>query len=143
MFDGLSILLIKNGEYIKEYIIEKYEDLFDDKKINFYYILLKYILKYNHYIFQIPFLFETRNKIRKIIKDNIDKFNTSLKQRRDHKDRIEYVLKCFIEFNYYNNKSIKVLKEKESTSRMVSNSSNHMDFEASNNLNNFGINEIK
>ena len=49
MFDGLSSILNKNREYIKEYIIEKYEGLFDDKKINFYYILLKYILKYNHY----------------------------------------------------------------------------------------------
>ena len=140
MFDGLSSVLIKNKEYIKEYIIENYEDIFDIKKINFYYILLKYILKFDYYIYQIPFLLETKNKIIKIIKANIAEFNHSLNQKRDYLYKIEYVLKCFIEFKYYINKSIKVNKEKmESTSRMVSNSSNPSDSLFSNNMLNYGI----
>ena len=141
MFNGLSSILIKNEVYIKAYIIKDYDDLFDIKKINFYYILLKYILKYNYYIYQIPFLSETRNKIKKIINANIEKFKNSIKQKRDQNDKIEYVLKCFIEYDYYYNKSIKAYKEKiESTSRMVSNSSNPMDSLLSSNAFNYGIN---
>ena len=140
MFKGLSDILDKNEDYRKDYILENYEDLFDINKINFYYILLKDILKCNIYIYQIPFLSETRNKIKKIINANIENFNNSLKQKRDHNDRIEYVLRSFIEYDYYRSKSIKVYKEKmESTSRMVSNASNPLDSIISNNPINYGM----
>ena len=133
MFDEISKIL--NKDYLKEYIIDNYEDIFEIKKINFYYLLLRYILKCRLYIYQIPFLLEARNKIQKIIAKNIDKFNTSLKQKKDFKDKIEYVLKYFIEFNYYNNKSIKVIKENiEATSRMGSSASNPLNFNNSKNM---------
>ena len=110
MFDELSSTLINDKDYIKFYIIENFEDLFVIQKIDFYYILLKYILKSNYYIYQIPFLLETRNKIRRIIKKNIEAFNTFLNNHRD-KDKIIDVLRYFIEFDYYKNKSIKVRKD--------------------------------
>ena len=47
MFEKLSIILNKN-EY---YILNSYEDLNNEKKINFYYILFKYILKEPLYIY--------------------------------------------------------------------------------------------
>ena len=50
MFDELSQILNSNKSYINEYIILKEKDLYNEKKINFYFILLKYILKNSIYI---------------------------------------------------------------------------------------------
>ena len=60
MFDKLNKFLNLNENHIKNYIIEKKEDLIDETKINFYYFLLKYILKNSFYIYRIPFLIKTR-----------------------------------------------------------------------------------
>ena len=45
MFEELFQILNSNNNYINDYIILKEKDLYDEKKINFYYILLKFILK--------------------------------------------------------------------------------------------------
>ena len=47
-------------EEYKKYEISKIDDLSDIKKMNFYFILFKYILKNSFYIYQIPFLFNIR-----------------------------------------------------------------------------------
>ena len=44
---------LNNNEKIKDKIILNIDDLYSNNKINFYYILLKYILKSNFYIYQI------------------------------------------------------------------------------------------
>jgi hypothetical protein len=62
MFDELTKILTIEKEYIKKYKIENFDDIFDKKKIYFYYNLIKYILKNFLYIYQIPFLLETRKK---------------------------------------------------------------------------------
>ena len=70
---------------------------FKDKIINFYYILLKYILKNENYIYNIDFLLEKGNNFIKIINNNelgllIDKLNEK------NKVKFEYIYK-FIKSN--------------------------------------------
>lgn len=45
---------INNDKYIKNNYIEKIEDLININKINFYYIILKYIFKNQIFIYNIP-----------------------------------------------------------------------------------------
>ena len=56
-----------NSNNIQKYLILSLDDLSDDKKIYFYFILINYILKDSIYIYQIPFLI----KFRKFVIDNI------------------------------------------------------------------------
>ena len=95
MFNGLSKILekIKN-----KYKIQKKEDFFDDNKINFYYVLVKYILKDQIYIYQFPFLLETKKQIIKIIKNNfpLNKF------RKDIQSKLIDIIDYFIDSKYYN-----------------------------------------
>ena len=78
MFQQLSLLLNSNNKFVNDYILISIDDLFDFKKVNFYYILFKYILKSAIYIYQNDFLNETRKTIIKIIHFKSDKFNTNL-----------------------------------------------------------------
>lgn len=74
--------MLSNDKSIKEKRIIKIIDLFKEDKIEFYYILLKYILKNICYIYQIPFLIETRTFILKNIKSiKIDNNNKDKKIR--------------------------------------------------------------
>ncbi len=66
LFESLSEVLIE--KYLNRYEILNYNDLFNDEKITFYFILFEYILKSSDYIFHIPFLFKTRNNIKELIK---------------------------------------------------------------------------
>ena len=85
MFDELSITLNSNENYINDYIILNEKDLNDENKINFYYILLKYILKNDIYIYQIPLLIKTRNAINKI------KISVKTSIKEDIKEKIKYI----------------------------------------------------
>ena len=53
---SLQQTLNKNKEYMKSYIIQSKEDLYNEVRINFYYILLKYVLKDQMLIYHIDFL---------------------------------------------------------------------------------------
>ena len=55
MFKGIAQSLDENNDYLKKYQINDLKDL-DEEKIDFYYILIKYILKNEAYIYNIPFL---------------------------------------------------------------------------------------
>ena len=109
MIQDLLKILDENNNYIKQYIIANIDDLLNIKKINFYYILLKYILKDSFYIYQIPFLLKTRIKIIKIINSNL-KGLLSIDLNEDNNEiisRIEYILKALIDLEYYYFKYIK------------------------------------
>ena len=103
MFKELIEILKKEKEFIKKYEIENFDDIFDKKKINFYYNLIRYILKQSFYINQIPFLLETKTKILNLIKKNKRKLFTSIKNC-ENEYKIKYILKQFIGdnlFKYY------------------------------------------
>ena len=55
MYEGISQALDENNDYLKNYEIENLKDLIEDK-INFYYILIKFIFKNVAYIYSIKFL---------------------------------------------------------------------------------------
>ena len=126
IFDEILVLLRKENDFIKDYIISDYNDLFNLTKINFYYMLIKYILKNTFYIYEIPLLLETRNRILKLIKENISGLYLSMKQNRNFNDKIEFVLSAFIEYKYYIGKSKKIytINANANTSQQASNQSN-------------------
>ena len=100
MFDEISLILDKEKSYLKDYIISKYEEIFNEEIITFYYVLLKYIIKSNYYIYQIPFLLKTRYNINKLIKSNLNLCD-DIKEKKEIKDKILYVLKAFISYKWY------------------------------------------
>jgi hypothetical protein len=58
-----NLFLIFNNNNIKKYNISKIDDLNDEKKINFYYILFKFIFKNPFYIYNIPFLLNIKRQL--------------------------------------------------------------------------------
>ena len=94
MFEELANILKSDNDYMKQNIIFDKYNLFDKGIIDFYYILSKYILKKKFYIYQIPFLIETRKKIIKIIKENIIKEND---------EKFKYIINFFTDFLKLNN----------------------------------------
>jgi len=101
MVDELFEILNNNQEYINNYIILKIEDLYNVKKINFYFILLKYIVKKSFYIYNIPLLLKTRKTLLKIVKySKKDATLILLKQDKERK-RLEYIINKIIDSKYY------------------------------------------
>ena len=96
MFKELKKILSLDLNYINDYIISKKEDLYNVKKINFYYILIKYILKDSIYIYQIPFMIKTR----KIILKNLNKLSFIIKNKYIN-DKYQYILKTILNLDYY------------------------------------------
>ena len=62
MIDDIFKILNNNENYINDYILINNEDFSNEKKINFYFILFKYILKNSIYIYQLPFILKTKKK---------------------------------------------------------------------------------
>ena len=110
----LSVFNINNN-YIKRYIISNIEDLYDEHKINFYFIILKYIFKSSIYIYYIPLLLNTRNTIIKLLKSDINKFSEFNTINPHLKEKIDFVLKSLFDSDYYYNKylSSKFVKIKQ------------------------------
>ena len=94
MYDKLYDLLNKEEDYINNYIIYYKEELASENKINFYYILLKYILKHPIYIYQIPFLMKTKRNIIDLVKSN-NKIIYTKKLKTNLVERLQYILEIF------------------------------------------------
>ena len=106
----LQETLKENNDYMKKFIIKTEEHLYDEKKINFYYILFKFILKSEFFIYQIHFLLETKKIIIGLIKSNKIKKNNN-KFAKDIFERYKYVLETFVGTKYYFEYKIDRLKE--------------------------------
>ena len=120
MFNEIKALLDNKESDINKNLISK-EDLFDNKKINLYYILIKYILKERIYIYQINFFLDFRKSIIKYLKSNYFK-----NFKKENNERLEYIIKILIDSEYYlkkydeikelnenNNPALKNISEKE------------------------------
>ena len=70
-----------------------------------------YLLKNPLYVYQIPFLLKTRKNILKYIKKNIEKLNSTLKENKSNKNKIDFVLNYFITLDYYSKCSLKKVNE--------------------------------
>ena len=68
LLDKIQDVLNTNNDYIKKYIIQNIDDLHNQKKVNFIYMILKYIFKDSFYIYNIPFLHGQRLIFLKILK---------------------------------------------------------------------------
>ena len=92
MFEKLSKNL--NESNLKDYTISKKEDLDNEKKINFYYILFKYVLKNKFFVYRNDFLLKTRN----IILEFLQKIDIILFKIENEK--LKYILEFFVDFTY-------------------------------------------
>ena len=84
--------------------IRKIGDLYKKDNINFFFILLKYILKNPIYLYINPYLFKIRKTILSFIKSNKN-LSRELNGLVDNnlKERFNYVIKKFVDSNYYYN----------------------------------------
>jgi len=79
-------------------------NIYDNKNINFYYNLFKYILKNNYYIYQINFLLELRQKILKIIRKKNQEFIDNYK--KPNNERFIFIINFLLDSRYYYDKII-------------------------------------
>ena len=92
IFKGLSNLMDINNDYMQEYKINDIYDLKDEKKINFYYILIKYIFKKDSlYVYQNDFLLFNIKKIFILIKSKKTQIE-SLNIKKEIYDKIKEIL---------------------------------------------------
>ena len=99
MLEELKIIF-DDEKYINDYKMNDIEDFFVESKINFYYLLIKYIFKNSFFVYNIPLLYETRNKIINIIKKFLSHFKFG---NIDLFKRINYNIKFLLDSNYYRN----------------------------------------
>ena len=92
IFKEISKFLSNDKNIIQKRIMN-INDLLNNDKIEFYYILLKYILKNLSYIYQIPFLVDTRTFILKNIK--------SIKYDSIKKEKLKYLIDTLTGSKYY------------------------------------------
>ena len=97
----LKEFLENNNDYMEQFIIKTEEDLYDEKIINFYYILLNFILKCEIFIYQLQFLLEIKKTIIKLLKSNKIKNNKINNLSEEIIERYKYVLKTFAGSEYY------------------------------------------
>ena len=103
MEEKLNQLLCYDLNYIQQFIISKLEDLFNTEKINFYFFVLKYILKYSFYLNSISIVSNTKTYISQIFQnsENIDKLLSFKFNDIDVKKRMEYILKTLLDYDDY------------------------------------------
>ena len=93
IYEDISDLL-NNDESIKiKYNIIKLVDLYDNKKVNFYFILLKYILKDNSLLIdKIEYLYKMKISITNLINSNSASFSSNIEgMGKNLKERLKYI----------------------------------------------------
>ena len=95
----LSNTLNSNEKIKNDYKIEKFDDLFNDFKINFYYVLFKYILKNTFLKYQIDFLIEMTKQTRNLIKYNSEPFDGEKIEKI--KEKFSVFIKSMTDSEYY------------------------------------------
>ena len=101
MFAELNTILNRDNDFIKRYEILDIKDLFDEEKINFFYLLLKYVLKNKKYIYINSFLLKTRTFIIKLIKNNFSERLCNIDFILNKK--ISFVVEFLLDNEYYSN----------------------------------------
>ena len=93
-------------KYMDKYNISEPKDLCNSKIINFYYILCKYILKHNYYIYNIKFLLDVRNNILNILRNKKEELSELiLMENNDATDKLfRFVINFMTDSEYYYNK---------------------------------------
>ena len=109
MFEELKNIL-DDERYINNYKMKDIDDFFSPTKINFYFILIKYIFKKGFFIYNIPLLYNTRKTIIKIIKTQKEEFLSKYSiENFDLNKRIIYNIKFFLDSKYFYNIFIDII----------------------------------
>ena len=108
ILNSLKETLDKNNDFMKQYLVEREEDLYNETKINFYYILFKFILKSSIFLYHIPFLVETRNIILNLIKFHKISYD---ELKGEIEVKLKFVLEAFSDSEHYFQND-NVIKEK-------------------------------
>ena len=90
---------ILNDDIINEYKINTKDDFNIETKINFYYILLKYIFHNSLYIYNLTLFNDARKLIINLLKNNEAIYNKNL----NFSDKIKYVIKKLVDVDYFLN----------------------------------------
>ena len=98
IYDKLNNTLNEN-EIISSYKIEKKDDIFNETKINFYYILIRYIFKHSLYIYRLDFFRETRKIILNILRN--DKEIKEINKEEPSKERTNFVIRKLVDVDYF------------------------------------------
>ena len=101
IYNELKEIFGSDKKYIKKYLIKNFEDLCDEKNINFYFIIFNYIFKDLFYLNNIPFLFDFKNVLLKIAKNESGKFFDIDIKNSKLKKRLEYNINFICDSNYY------------------------------------------
>ena len=117
----LTITIINNLKEILQskecnnYKVSKLEDIINDNtKINFYYLIYEYILKYSFYIYQLDFFIDFRNIIISSLKSNPELINLSLNNKNNNdKNRLISIINFYTDSNYFYEKYIEEIEMKE------------------------------
>jgi hypothetical protein len=99
LLNQIKEVLNPENDYIKNNIINNFEDINDISKINFHYLLLKFIFKSSLYIYQIPLLLRAHKMIIKILK--LKNFITFTLTNQIYINRIDFVFKKLCNLDYY------------------------------------------
>lgn len=127
MFREICEVLNNN---INDKIISNIKDLEKKDKINFYFFLQKYILKNSVYIYQIPFLLQTRKNILNIIKLHDKILLNNDFYFNEYKDRLYYIIKSITDSEYYFKRFKSILhfcQKEEKTNKNNNNNKNNND----------------
>ena len=88
-----------------DYKIKNKEDLFNKEKIDYYYILLKYIFKNSIYLNNIKYFSETKSKILNIMKNEINFIKLNFDNLDEiRKSEMKYIINSLTGSKYYERK---------------------------------------
>ena len=111
MYKKFKIFLNDEKNNINKYFIENIEDLINDKKINFYYIVLKYLLTNQLLIYDFSFLLNAKNIIIESIRNNLYTLLAITAELKDPlKEKLKYIIKIITDSDYYFNKYLETKK---------------------------------
>ena len=99
MFEEISKYF--NGKDSEKYEISLPEDLYEEKNINFYYNLCKYILKRNYYIYHINFLFELKKKLIDYIRKKEINYAAIINNKKIDEEKFKFVIDFYTDSKYY------------------------------------------
>ena len=135
MEDKLNEIL-NSKEIAINYALNKIKDL-DKKRINFYYILLKYILKNSIFIYNFSILYKAKQFFIKIIKEKKGLYIFMRYYFNYHKyvERLEYIIKTLTDSEYYYNKYFEFINYGITNSKNIELRKNKNIFESSENYN--------
>ena len=99
LFRDILETLNPQNLYINNYIINTFDDINDINKVNFYFLLLKYVFKSSLYIYHVPILFQLHNKLLEFL--NLKEYFTLTISNQILIGRIEFIIRKLCDNDYY------------------------------------------